>query len=164
MKKLSILIVLFCIALSSFAQDQTTFILVRHSEKANDGTNDPALSQAGLERSNDLAAMFAKQQIDALYSTPYKRTRSTLTPLARAKGLEIEEYDPYAGDKMLEAAISKYPSGTVIVSGHSNTIPNLANALLGNEQFEQFSDSDYSNLIIIVAGKTGEGKLVHLSF
>jgi broad specificity phosphatase PhoE len=162
MKKL--LLITFAFAIVSFAQAQTTFILVRHAEKAIDGTNNPPLSDAGLLRANNLAALLADQDIDALYSTPFIRTEATLTPIGRDKGLEVKNYDPYAGATWLSDALKKHNGGTIVISGHSNTIPGLANALLGEDRFQQFDDNDYSNLIIIVTDEIGKGKLVRLKF
>lgn len=164
MRKLFVFAFIAFLTLSASAQDATTFILVRHAEKASDGTNDPGLSQPGLERANELAALLVKQSIHALYSTPYKRTKATLTPIARDKNLEINSYDPYDGKKLLADVLGKYAGGTVVISGHSNTIPGLANELLGKEVFSQFEESDYSNLILIVADEMGKGKLIHLNF
>ena len=164
MKKLFIITFLFAFTIVSHAQGQTTFILVRHAEKAIDGTNNPPLSEAGLQRANDLAALLANQKIDALYSTPFIRTEATLTPIGRDKGMEVKNYDPYAGASWLSEALKKHKGGTIVISGHSNTIPGLANALLGEETFQQFDDNDYSNLIIIVTNEVGKGKLVRLKF
>ncbi|WP_370089109.1 histidine phosphatase family protein [Ekhidna sp.] len=164
MKKLILTSLLFAFATITFAQDQTTFILVRHAEKAVDGSKNPPLSEAGLLRANELASLLAKQKIDALYSTPFIRTEATLTPIARDKGLKVINYDPYAGADWLPDALEKHAGGTIMISGHSNTIPALANALLGEDIFEQFDESDYSNLIIIVTSEVGKGKLVRLSF
>ena len=164
MKKLLITTFLIALAIISYSQEQTTFILVRHAEKALDGTNNPPLSEAGLKRANDLAALLANQDIDALYSTPFVRTESTLTPVGRDKGIEVKNYDPYAGTSWLSDALQKHKGGTIVISGHSNTIPDLANALLGEKKFEQFDESDYSNLIIIVTTEVGKGKLVRLKF
>jgi 2,3-bisphosphoglycerate-dependent phosphoglycerate mutase len=164
MKKSILLFVLFAAGTITFAQNQTTFILVRHAEKSDDGTKNPPLNEAGVERAINIANMLEKQNIAALYSTPYKRTQETLQPLAENKGLEVQEYDPYAKGEWLATLAEKHGNGTVVISGHSNTIPILANALLGDETFAQFDDSDYSNLIIIICDKVGNGKLVRLSF
>ncbi|WP_425390216.1 SixA phosphatase family protein [Ekhidna sp.] len=164
MKKLLITTFLIAIAIISYSQEQTTFILVRHAEKALDGTNNPPLSEAGLQRANELAALLTSQEIDALYSTPFIRTEATLTPIGRAKGMEVQTYDPYAGESWLKKVLNKHSGGTIAISGHSNTIPKLANALLGKEEFQQFDDNDYSNLIIIVTNEVGKGKLVRLKF
>ncbi|MEQ8905615.1 phosphoglycerate mutase family protein [Ekhidna sp.] len=162
-KKLLTTFLLTC-AITIYAQDQTTFILVRHAEKANDGTDNPPLTEAGLQRANDLAALLTNQEIDALYSTPFIRTETTLTPIGRDKGMEVKNYDPFAGAKWLSGALKKHAGGTIVICGHSNTIPELANALLGKERFQQFDDNDYSNLIIIVTSEVGKGKLVRLKF
>ncbi len=164
MKKFLLITLLFTFAISSFAQEPTTFILVRHAEKALDGTNNPPLSEIGLERASDLAALLSAHDIAALYSTPFKRTEATLTPIGRNKGIEVQNYDPYAKGDWLAPLIEKHAGETVVISGHSNTIPTLANALLGNETFSQFDESDYSNLIIIVTAELGKGTLVHLKF
>ncbi len=152
------------LTITVFAQNQTTFILVRHSEKADDGTRNPPLNDAGKARSTDLADMLMNQEITALYATPFKRTMETLQPIAAAKGLEVMNYDPYSKGEWLTTLIEKHSGGTVLISGHSNTIPSLTNALLGEETLAQFDEKDYSNFIIIVADEVGKGKLVRLKF
>jgi len=163
-KKLIVLLAFLCFTLLTNGQETTTFILVRHAEKADDGTQNPPLNKEGKLRAEELAELLQNQEITRLYSTPYKRTKETLQPIADQKGLEILSYEPHAKEKWLKQLLKGYPLGCVVVSGHSNTIPVLANILLGKRVFSQFADDDYSNLIIIVASKVGEGKLVRLSF
>ena len=146
------------------AQELTTFVLVRHAEKAADGTRNPPLNELGMERSKNLASLLGNQQITALYATPFKRTQETLRPIADQTKLTIQSYDPYAKGEWLATLLDKHSGGTVVIAGHSNTIPLLANALLGDDTFAQFDEKDYSNLIIIVTDKIGEGKLVRLKF
>ena len=127
----------------------TTIILVRHAEKANDGTRDPALSTEGAKRSENLAALFSETKIGAVYSTNYQtHEKHASSPLAEAKGIEILSYEPTsmaAIDKMVE----DHKGETIIVSGHSNTIPAIANHLLGRKEFADFDESDYGNILII---------------
>jgi len=133
------LAIVFCfVCASTFAQ--TTFILVRHAEKES-GTNDPGLSTEGQQRAIALAKILEQQRVNAIYSTNFNRTKSTVKPLADAKGIGIQTYDK-------EPDLSKV-SGTVVICGHSNTIPALANKLLGKDQFKNFEDSDYGNILII---------------
>lgn len=164
MKKTILLLTAFAITSIVFAQSQTTFILVRHAEKADDGTRNPPLNEDGAKRATDLASLLANQDITALYSTPYKRTMETLQPLADKKGLETKEYEPRAGEDWLAKLYEDHEGGTVIIAGHSNTIPGLSNLLLGNNTFNQFDEKEYSNLIVIVGTEVGKGKLVRLSF
>ncbi len=159
---LTTLLLTFAIILS--AQNQTTFILVRHAEKAHDGTGDPPLNDDGKIRSAKLAELLGNQEITVLYSTPFKRTTATLQPIAERKNLEIINYDPYVEKEWLTILIEKHAGGTIVISGHSNTIPALTNALLGTEVLSQFDESDYSNLIIIVTDEVGKGQLIRLKF
>lgn len=164
MKKalLSLLFACFCTLI--LAQDATTFILVRHAEKAADGTRNPPLNEAGEARTQLLAEMLSSQSVDALYATPFKRTTSTLQPLAEKLGMDISPYDPADGKAWLDTLLEKHRGGTLVIAGHSNTVPVLANALLDEERFQQFDDNDYSNLIIIMVDADGNGKLVQLRF
>lgn len=164
MKKLLLTSLLIILVSTVFSQVQTTFVLVRHSEKADDGTKNPPLNEQGKERSQNLADLLNNQEITALYSTPFKRTQETLQPIAELKNVEVQSYDPFAKASWLSSLISKHEGGTVVISGHSNTIPNLANALLGKETFSQFDESDYSNLIMITTEKVGSGTLIWLKF
>jgi len=164
MKKVILISSFFLFSFFTWSQELTTFVLVRHAEKAKDGTNDPRLTEEGLARASDLAALLEKQDISALYSTPYKRTQETLIPIAKATDMAIANYHPHSDEKWLETLVTKHTGGTVVISGHSNTIPNLSNMLLGEELFSQFDDSDYANLIIIVVTEVGNGKLVRLRF
>lgn len=164
MKKLLITPLLLLVVLLSYGQTPTTFILVRHAEKADDGTRNPPLNEMGEERAANLADILGEQEIAALYSTPYKRTQETLQPLADNMKLEVQDYNPNSKGEWLAELYKTHEGKTVVISGHSNTIPNLANALLGSETFQQFDEKEYSNLIIVVGTKVGEGKLVRLSY
>jgi broad specificity phosphatase PhoE len=139
----ALVIILFFVCASASAQ--TTFILIRHAEKDN-AANDPGLSKEGEERAQSLIKMFEQQKIDAIYSTNFNRTKNTVKPLADAQGITIQVYEK-------EPDVSKITSGTVVICGHSNTIPALANKLLGTDEFKTFGDSDYHNMLII-SGKS----------
>lgn len=147
----------------SAGQDLTTFILVRHAEKTDDGTDDPPLSTKGKERAQDLASMLKQADISAVYTTPYKRTRQTITPIARQKGLDINTYDP-SESTFADSLFAKNKGGTILISGHSNTTPKVANFLLGEKRFDQFDESDYGNIFIITLKEKREAKIVNLRY
>jgi broad specificity phosphatase PhoE len=160
MKKLLILLVFACASASA----QTTFILVRHAEKESAGTDqmmakDPPLSKAGQERAQSLVRLLEKQRVDAIYSTNYNRTKNTVKPVADAKGIAVQTYESLKVDELIE----KHKGGTVLICGHSNTVPGFANTLLGKKTFENFDDSDYGNFIIITVSSEGR-TLTHLRY
>lgn len=164
MKKLWMLIWIagFAITLAE-AQSLTTFILVRHAEKVNDGSKNPALTDVGVKRAQSLAHFLKKTKIDAIYSTHFLRTESTVAPLAESKGLSIQNYDPAKMD-FVDQLLVQHAGGTVVICGHSNTTPALANYLLGNSDLTNFEDQDYDNLLVVTLSEKGKGKLVWMSY
>src|SRR5436190_16889706 len=78
----------------SYGQTQiTTVILLRHAEKGVE-SDDPDLNPAGKKRAESLVELLKKTKIDAIYSTPYKRTRNTVLPMAEARGLTVGNFNP----------------------------------------------------------------------
>ncbi len=164
MKKIIIGLLLLTIIQVSYAQTITTFILVRHAEKAADGGSDPELKPEGLKRAESFAALFGNATIDALYSTNFKRTRNTVTPLANSKSLTVNIYASMKAPD-LQILLDKHPGGTIVIAGHSNTIPVIANVLLGEKKFEQFADDDYGNILIIsIVGIGKDAKVLSLRY
>jgi len=162
MKNILFIILIF-VTTASVAQTTTTFILVRHAEKGTDDPRDPELSDAGKQRAQSLANLLKETKVDAIYSTPYKRTKNTVAPLALAKSVEVGTM----GVKMeeLDAILKKHEGGTVVIAGHSNTIPGIANYLTGQQTYQNFDDSDYDNILIVTVVEKGKNaKVVWLSY
>lgn len=143
-------------------RNTTTVILVRHAEKADDGTTDPSLTPLGRARAQKLAAMLAPTGVTAVYSTPYKRTRLTGQPLAELGKLDILEYAPHDRE-FLGKLLEKHAGETILVVGHSNTIPNLVNALTGSTNYEQLDEMEYDKLFV-VSVINGAGRAMVLSY
>ena len=159
MKKSFLLLLILCLSAPTlFSQsDLTTFILIRHAEKGKDDPRNPSLSEEGVKRAQDLNELLSETEIAAIYSTPYKRTMETVTPLAESKGLEISEYNPRSMD-FLKGIIEAHKGKTVIISGHSNTTPFVANALIGSNQYQQLNENDYSKIFVVNVTSIGTGK------
>lgn len=155
-----LIICAFFVMVCAEAFAQTTFILVRHAEKEGTG-KDPVLTKEGEERSRALVQLFDKQKIDAIMSTNFNRTRNTVEPIAKAKGINTQIYG-----SMNEPDVVKLidAGGTVLICGHSNTIPALANLLLGKNQFANYEDSDYGNILIITTSAIGKATVTHLKY
>jgi len=109
-----------------------TFVVVRHAEKAVDGSDDPALTDAGHARAEALAASLADSPVVAVYATPLRRARETAAPTARTHGLPVTAYPADEPAPVFAARLRReHPAGTVLVVGHSNTAPAIAAALCG---------------------------------
>lgn len=157
MKKIILLsaLVLFTAPYAISQKKITTFILLRHAEKGDDDPKDPELKPEGVERANRLVKMLGKTSVDAIYSTTFKRTRNTVDPLAKEKGLQVQTYEAFKVEE-IEKMLQKYSGGTIVISGHSNNIPWIANLLIGKEEYKDYDDSDYGNFVIVSVVEKGK--------
>jgi predicted enzyme related to lactoylglutathione lyase/phosphohistidine phosphatase SixA len=125
----------------------TTIYLVRHAEKQLDSGKDPELTARGKYRAANLAKFFNHIPLDAVYSTDTIRTRSTAASVVKSQSMELQIYDARSID---HAQFAKDNSGkTVLVIGHSNTIPAFVNALIGQKQYEDLDESEYDDLFVV---------------
>jgi 2,3-bisphosphoglycerate-dependent phosphoglycerate mutase len=69
----------------------TSFILIRHAESPWSDDDNRPLSAAGLTAAESLPERLAAFSIDAIYSSPYRRSMQTVVPLAGRRGLEVCE-------------------------------------------------------------------------
>ena len=138
----------------------TTIVLVRHAEKQAE-SGDPSLSRDGRDRARALARTLADAGVTGLSATPYRRTQQTLEPLAEETGVEVDVRpvdlsDPEAYARNLAAdLLERYRGGTVVVAGHSNTVPLLLEAL-GVAGPRSIDDDEYDDLFVVqvVAGQS----------
>jgi 2,3-bisphosphoglycerate-dependent phosphoglycerate mutase len=145
---------LFCVFASGAAAQEKTILLVRHAEKV-DSSADPELSPEGKQRAERLVKKIGKYCPGAFYSTGFKRTRDTLAPLAAKRKKEIQIYDARQPQALIDQ-IMKGRTKRVVISGHSNTIPGLANLIAKKELFKNLDDSEYSVIWLI---KLKDGKV-----
>jgi phosphohistidine phosphatase SixA len=151
---------LFCPAAAGAQDDPVVVYLVRHAERAEDGTSDPPISEAGHARALLLAEMLRDAGITRVHSTDYERTRSTAAPTADALGLEMLLYDPR--DLAGMAAQLRQSPGRHLVLGHSNTTPQLVEAL-GGSPGSPIEEMEYDRLYIVTL-TDGEATTVLLRF
>ena len=142
-----------------------TIYLVRHAEKDTTPKSNPILTEAGYERSYRLAEMFKKTRLDAIYSTLYNRTLHTVDSLSTIKGLKTMIYQP-KDLKQIGVDITRSKDlNKVIVAGHSNTTPALANVFMGDKIIDAgFDESDYDNFLVVQIQADGQKTLYQLRY
>lgn len=131
-----------------------TYYLLRHAEKVRTDPKDPdpALNIDGLMRAKRWAAYFEPIKIDAIYVTKYIRTKQTISLIAQQKQISPTRYDP--NTVYSEEFLNQTNNKTVLIAGHSNTIPQLVNQLIGEEKFKDMDDNDNSTLFkVTINGK-----------
>ena len=150
--------------IQAYSQDDlTTVILVRHAEKKVDQNGDPDLTEEGQKRARELMRILKDQPIDVIYSTPFKRTRQTVAPLALFKNKDIQEYNPSKMEEVIEL-IKEAKGQTILLSGHSNTTPAIINQILKTDSFNELDESDYDNMYIVTFSEIGRGTVVQLEY
>jgi len=117
-------------ATSAMAQ---TVIIVRHAEKA-DASADPLLSEAGQARAQALSAALTEAHPSLVLTSPLQRTILTAAPTAEYHSAPSEVVSLEGGGAAHIAAtvarVRALPEdATVLIVGHSNTVPAIARAL-----------------------------------
>jgi len=152
-------------SLSGFSQDTTdgnsivtTLYFIRHAEKdlSNPNEKNMHLTPKGKERAVKWSDVLKDIKFDAVYSTDYHRTKETAQPTAEKCQLEITIYKPNSID--MEAFKKEIHGKTVLIVGHSNTIPGFVNRIIGQKKHRDIDESRHGNLYIvtIIDGKTAD--------
>lgn len=173
-RRIQIIIVYVAIAigLAWFFESQatTTIIFVRHAEKQQTPGDDPDLNVAGRRRVAELTRQLVDADVvagvDAIYSTPFKRTMQTAEPLAEALDLPIHPYDPDPEDPeaMLDDIVRRHKGKIILIVGHSNTIPELIAELGASKRVPPIADNEYDNLYLISIPWFGKTKTIRLRY
>jgi broad specificity phosphatase PhoE len=145
------------LAASASAQPSTVVIIVRHAERAP-GSGDPPISDAGRERALALAEIGKGAGVSAVFTTQLQRTRQTAAPLVEALGITPVVVNTQADlakhAAEIAAAVRQQAGKTVLVVGHSNTVPAIV-AALGGPRFPDLCEPEYDRLITLVIDTTG---------
>lgn len=146
------IILFFFFIYSTFLLGQdttTTYYLIRHAEKelSNPENKNPHLTQQGIERANNWKNIFKEIPFDKIYSTNFFRTQETAIFIAKDKGIKI---DKYKTNNTYNKPFREDNKGkTILVVGHSNTIPYLANKIIGKDIYSSIDETIHGNLYII---------------
>ncbi|MEM6395844.1 MAG: phosphoglycerate mutase family protein [Bacteroidota bacterium] len=143
-------------------QGMTTIILVRHAEK--DYGADPLLTEQGSERAERLKEMTKNMDIAAVYSTDTRRTLATARPTAQFHKKRIQIYSAQSLDTFSALIRRKHRGESILVVGHSNTTPALTSYLDRHNDYERFSELDYTNFWVINIPVRGKEKLLKMRY
>lgn len=141
----------------------TTIYLVRHAEK--DLGHDPLLLPKGSERADRLREILKNTELAAVFSTNTKRTIATAQPTADDQDLQIQQYPASLLPELAERIRTIWRGKSVLVVGHSNTTPALANLLIQEEdRFPRFSELDYTNLYVVNIPRIGKPRVLRMRY
>ncbi|HJM85855.1 MAG TPA: phosphoglycerate mutase family protein, partial [Candidatus Marinimicrobia bacterium] len=124
--------------------------LFRHAEKMIiPGEDDPDLTSEGFKRAEALALAMSDIEAGAVYSSQYKRTRQTIAPLSKAWSVEAAIIPADDPEKQIDVLFYDHCGENVVISGHSNTLPNLIKLLDIPEKI-MIEDDQYGDLYVVL--------------
>lgn len=165
--KLSMLVLLLAFSISPVIAADSVIVVVRHAEKSKDDPKDPGLSEQGQARANKLAEILKDARVSAAYATQYKRTLLTASPTATQNGFSVEVRNVTKDNAstytagLLNEIQKRHKGKTVLIVGHSNTVPELVKHLAGVD-ISPIGEDEYDRIYVITLGK--QSRLVSLSY
>lgn len=149
-------------------QATTTIIFVRHAERASLPADDPGLSDAGRVRVAELTRQLVDADvvagIDAIYSTPFRRTQETAQGLADALDLPVHIYAPDDNEAVLNTILKSHKGKIVLVVGHRNTVPTLIAELGASKKVPPINENEYDNIYVVSIPWFGKTKTIRLRY
>jgi broad specificity phosphatase PhoE len=149
--KLSLYILFLFVSVCSTAAcgDQCSFppdkiLVVRHAEKS-DFSYDSPLSIQGSKRAEALVDALGNEALSAIYTTQMIRTKQTARPLAVYKDILPTVVQKDQVEELCHILCAKHTEETVLVVGHSDTIPELFSCL----GIAETVDPRYGDLFIL---------------
>ncbi len=143
-----LLLLALCLGFTPLWAEPSLVVLVRHAETEPDGTKDPHLSAAGRQRAEFLAKLMESTRITHVFTSEYQRTKETGAVVSTWIGVQAKAVPAREPEALLAAVRALPRKAKVLIVGHSNTVPELAEALGGTE-IEAMTDEDFGRMIAI---------------
>ena len=151
-----------------------TVFLIRHAEREDEPRQDPPLKKEGVARSQELARLLSGAGIKAIFTSQFTRTKQTGEPLATKLGLTVTSFtlksnpsNPrlIAVESTQEVAgkILERSGESVLVIGHSNSIPDVIK-MLGGDTVPTIDERKFDDLFIVTVYAKGKAKVVQLKY
>lgn len=177
-RKPLLIIAVLLLSQLAFAQTTTdpvtTVFLIRHAERAEEPRQDPPLTEKGTARSQELARLLSAAGIKAIYTSQFARTKLTAEPLAKQSGitptalsLKLNPSNPrQIAEESTKETVDKILShggGSVLVVGHSNSIPDVIK-MLGADVTPAIDEKKFDDLFVVTVYAKGKAKVTHLKY
>ena len=182
MKTITLILISLTFATAMFSQPAVapdefkpiTVYLIRHAEREQEPRQDPPLSKDGVARSQALARLLSSAGIKAILTSQFTRTKQTAEPLATKLGLTVTPFtlkispsNPrrIAAESTAEVTnkILERSGESVLVIGHSNSIPDVIK-MLGGDVVPTIDEQKFDDLFIVTIYAKGKAKVVQLKY
>ena len=137
------LLVAFASAVSPAATPAQPSIYVMRHLHTPAGVSDPDLTEEGMKYAVAVSQSFQGDPPDVIYVSSTRRAQQTAAPLAGRLKLTPKIYDPRDTPGLIAAVSAE--TGTVLVVGHSNTVPDIIEKL-GGKRPPDLSHEDFGDI------------------
>jgi phosphohistidine phosphatase SixA len=148
------------------ARATTVVIVVRHAETDTVADPDPGLSVDGRERAARLAKMLSQARpvrgIDAIFTSEFRRTQQTATPLSENLALPLNVIPAATWGSLPRKITREHRGEYVLVAGNSATIPPLIEALAGEQV--TLREDEYDAMFIVFVPQISKAKVVRVRY
>jgi 2,3-bisphosphoglycerate-dependent phosphoglycerate mutase len=144
----------------------TTLILIRHGERNNPASGDPpggpSLNGDGKARAKLLVHVLGQTGIKAIYTSNFIRTQEMAKPLTAllAPITSVKLDDPVQIKKHI---LLNHAGKTILVIGHSNTVPALINLFTGGH-LPDIDDPEFDNMFVLTSLNSGKAFVTRLKY
>jgi phosphohistidine phosphatase SixA len=148
------------------ARATTVVMVVRHAETEPSTDADPGLSIDGRERAARLARLLSQARpvrgVDAIFTSEFRRTQQTATPLSEALALPVNVVPSATWSKLPRKILSQHRGEYVLVAGSWNNVPTLVQALSGEEV--TLREEEYDALFIVFVPQISKPRVVRIRY
>jgi broad specificity phosphatase PhoE len=145
----------------------TLVVVVRHADKVGDGSVDPPLTPAGIERAQRLAAFLGTGGpdlgIDAIFVTQFQRSVATAHPLATLRGIPMIPLNDSDISGLEHRITHDFRGQRVLVVAHSDTIQDIVKTLGNGIQVPAIESNEYGTAYVIAIPRWNRPTVLRLS-
>ena len=158
-----LLTIVFLGASVTITDAQQAIFLVRHTEQAGPGSEDPPLTEAGERRAKRLAGVLKDTGIDVIFVSKRIRTAQTAEPVAKALNVKVKVHPRKDIDGLIARLRTEHADNRVLIVNHSRSIPKLLKAL-GHPAKIKIGRLEYDSLFVIVPKSDGAPLVLRLRY
>lgn len=141
------------------------FYLVRHCEKAQDGSSNPDLSEQGKARAERLGKIMDDAVLHRIGTSNLKRTLKTGHAVAQTTASPpFDNFPPEAGLDWLSDVMQGGAGQKILYVGHTNTLPNFLNTLIGQVKYTDLPESEYGKFFVVATKGAGQSEVLEFNY
>jgi broad specificity phosphatase PhoE len=122
------------------------------------------LSAVGVARAERLAALLAAAPLAAVYASDTRRAQQTAAPLAARHRLPVTVRSAKDVRGLIDDIGARHVGRTVVVVGHSNTVPEIVSALTRGKQTVSIADDQFDRIFIVTVTRFGPPSTTELRY